>query len=79
MRIKNILFILVLISFNNFDFSSQEIKNYKYEEAILESHRLIDSLQQTQNIPGIDVAVSINGKIVWSEGFGFSTLNIMYQ
>jgi len=74
MRFNNILFILVVISFCGLEGSCQEIKNPKYQEAILEGHRLIDSLQQNQKIPGIDVAVSINGEIVWSEGFGFADL-----
>ncbi len=54
--------------------SSQNIKNSKYSAAIFESHRIIDSLQQTQNIPGIDIAISIDGKMLWSEGFGYANL-----
>lgn len=45
-----------------------------YEQAIAESHRLIDSLQQAGKIPGIDAAVYVDGEIVWSEGFGFADL-----
>lgn len=53
---------------------SQNIKNSKYTTQIFEAHRIIDSLQQTQNIPGLDIAISIDGEIVWSEGFGFADL-----
>ncbi|NMH86132.1 serine hydrolase domain-containing protein [Flavivirga algicola] len=56
--------------------TSQTIKKTKYASAIFEAHRIIDSLQQKQNIPGIDIAVSINGNIVWSEGFGFANIEL---
>ncbi|WP_303315615.1 serine hydrolase domain-containing protein [Flavivirga abyssicola] len=52
----------------------QNIKNIKYASAIFKAHRIIDSLQQTQNIPGIDIALSIDGDIVWSEGFGYADI-----
>lgn len=74
MRFKYILFILVFKSFCGLDCYGQEIKKSRYQEAILEGHRLIDSLQQYQKIPGIDVAVSIDGEIVWAEGFGYADL-----
>ena len=53
---------------------AQNIKNPKYETAIFEAHRIIDSLQQKQHIPGIDMAISINDTIVWSEAFGFADM-----
>ena len=46
----------------------------KYSQAIEESQRLVDSLFQTGRTPGMDIAVSIHGKIVWSEAFGFADL-----
>jgi CubicO group peptidase (beta-lactamase class C family) len=45
-----------------------------YASVIEECRFLIDSLQKTQNIPGVDIAVSIHGEIVWSEGFGYTDL-----
>jgi len=48
--------------------------NSPYQNAIAESNRLLDSLRQAEKIPGIDAAISIDGKIVWSEGFGFADL-----
>lgn len=46
----------------------------QYAAAIQEGSRLLDSLQRAGKIPGIDVAVGINGEIVWSQGFGFADL-----
>lgn len=48
--------------------------NSPYTNAIAESNRLLDSLRQAEKIPGIDAAISIDGKIVWSKGFGFADL-----
>lgn len=45
-----------------------------YSEAISESRRLMDSLLQTGRTPGMDIAVSHHGKVVWSEGFGYADL-----
>ncbi len=56
--------------------TSQTIKNTTYASAIFKAHRIIDSLQQKQNIPGIDIAVSVNDTIVWSEGFGFANIEL---
>lgn len=66
-----ILFIFLVFGTKS---TSQNIKNSKYATAIFKAHRIIDELQQKQNVPGIDIAVSINGDIVWSEGFGFANL-----
>lgn len=49
-------------------------KSSPYQNAISESHRLLDSLHRAEKIPGIDAAIAIDGKIVWSEGFGFADL-----
>lgn len=53
---------------------SQDLEVYSIESAIEEGHRIIDSIQQSSNVPGIDVAVYLDGKIVWSEAFGFADL-----
>ena len=45
-----------------------------FDEAITESRRLMDSLVQTGSTPGMDIAVSLHGKVVWSEGFGYADL-----
>jgi CubicO group peptidase (beta-lactamase class C family) len=45
-----------------------------YESAIAESRRLMDSLLQTGRTPGMDIAVSHHGNVVWTEGFGYADL-----
>ncbi|WP_416864958.1 MAG: serine hydrolase domain-containing protein [Imperialibacter sp.] len=51
-----------------------ETSSTPYEVAIAESSRMIDSLMTAEKVPGIDVAVAINGEIVWSQGFGYADL-----
>jgi len=46
----------------------------RYSAAIEEGRRMLDSLREAEKVPGIDVAVALNGEIVWSEGFGFADL-----
>ena len=54
--------------------SAQEVAVPEYKTAILEARRLIDSLHRAGHVPGLDVAVSIQGRTVWSEGFGYADL-----
>ncbi len=65
-------FLLVLF-LSSLCFSQNTDKN-KYENAITFGHQIIDSLRIAQKVPGIDIAVSIEGETVWSEGFGFTDL-----
>lgn len=69
-----ILYFLLFISFLSCDQNEQNSEKSRFKNVIIESYRLIDSLQQCGKIPGIDVAVWVNGEIVWSEGFGFADL-----
>ena len=46
----------------------------RYREAVNKSREIIAATMAAQKIPGLSIAVSINGKIVWSEGFGFADL-----
>lgn len=46
----------------------------KYRSAIDKSEQLLDSIRLAQEVPGIDAAVAIDGKIIWSKGFGFADL-----
>lgn len=46
----------------------------EYRSAIEKSKHLLDSIRVSQKIPGIDAAIAIDGKIVWSEGFGYADL-----
>jgi CubicO group peptidase (beta-lactamase class C family) len=72
MRSIGFVFLLLIIAF----WGCQPVDQTSdiYSNAIQEGHRLLDSLQQAGKVPGIDVAVAIDGEIVWSEGFGFADL-----
>ena len=48
--------------------------SFPYQAAITEGNRIVDSLLHAQQIPGIDAALAINGKVVWSQGFGYADL-----
>ncbi|MEP4534603.1 MAG: serine hydrolase domain-containing protein [Cyclobacteriaceae bacterium] len=37
---------------------------------------MIDSLQKSSLVPGLDIAVAIDGKTIWSEAFGFADLEL---
>lgn len=46
----------------------------KYASVVQQGRALIDSVMMERNIPGLSVAVSVDGEIVWSEGFGYSNI-----
>lgn len=46
----------------------------RYGLAIAAGRAALDSLRQATGIPGLSVAVGVDGEIVWSEGFGFADL-----
>jgi serine beta-lactamase-like protein LACTB len=46
----------------------------QYGRAIAESRVLIDSLMEANVIPGLSIAVSVDGATVWSEGFGWANI-----
>lgn len=50
-----------------------QITNH-YEGAIARSRTVITDSMRAQNIPGLSIAVAVNGKVVWSEGFGLADL-----
>ena len=43
-----------------------------YVSAIDSAGVLIDSLMAAQGIPGVTAAVGVDGRVVWSEGFGYA-------
>lgn len=45
-----------------------------YGAAIDSTEALIDSLMAVQGIPGVTAAVGVQGRIVWSDGFGYADL-----
>lgn len=46
----------------------------RYQAAVNKSREIIEKTMAAQSIPGLSVAVSVDGKIIWSEGFGFADL-----
>lgn len=45
-----------------------------YAQAIADSRALVDSVMRTRSIPGMAIAVSVNGAVVWSQGFGWENI-----
>jgi CubicO group peptidase (beta-lactamase class C family) len=45
----------------------------KYASAVVKARRSISD-QLCQRVPGVQVAVAVDGKIIWSEGFGYADL-----
>ena len=44
----------------------------RYSGALEEARRLVRSLLVEENLPGLSVAVAVDGEIVWAEGFGWA-------
>lgn len=61
--------LISLISFSTF---AQPKSNFK--KAISTSRDSIYALMKRRSIPGVAVTVMVDGKIAWSEGFGFADL-----
>jgi serine beta-lactamase-like protein LACTB len=66
-------FILLPSAFINQVFS-QEVADSKYRKPIKEARKMASDLISKQFIPGLSIAVSVNEKLVWSEGFGLADL-----
>jgi len=45
-----------------------------FAETVASSRALIDSLMRARNLPGLSIAVSVDGEVVWSEGFGYADI-----
>src|SRR5262245_34488277 len=45
-----------------------------YSSVVEESRRLTRELVLESNLPGLSVAVAVNGEIVWAEGFGYANI-----
>jgi len=46
----------------------------KYEKVVAQSRKIIAETMTKQSIPGLSIAVAVDGKIIWSEGFGLADL-----
>lgn len=65
--------LLLFILFSWFQPSAQTISDQFHAE-IDKARFLIQQHQQMTNVPGVQVAVMVDGKLIWSEGLGFSKL-----
>lgn len=59
------------------EINSSELKQFKVprqtiDDAICKSRLIMQRTKEHLGLPGIVVAVSVNGQIVWQEGFGYS-------
>lgn len=63
-----ILLFLILTS------RTEAFANKKYTEAIKQAKTSLEALMTTSGIPGMSVAVAVNGKTVWNKGFGYANL-----
>jgi len=50
------------------------LKVLTVDEAINRSRAVVDAFMSENKVPGMSAAASINGELVWSEGFGFADL-----
>ena len=54
--------------------TAADVYSEGYSSATEESRRLARSLIVDENLPGLSVAVSVDGEIVWAEGFGWADI-----
>jgi serine beta-lactamase-like protein LACTB len=71
-RSTNVLFLFAFVICFCVSAHSQTPK--EYERAIAQSRKIIADTMAKQHIPGLSIAVAVNEKIIWSEGFGFADL-----
>lgn len=48
----------------------------RYADAVAQSRAVVDSVMQAEHIPGVSVAVAVQGVPVWTEGFGMADLEL---
>lgn len=70
---KPVLFLLFLLAVFTQGFG-QPAKPQGYEKSIELARQFISDSLRVHNIPGVSIAVSVKGDLVWSEGFGFADL-----
>jgi CubicO group peptidase (beta-lactamase class C family) len=52
----------------------QAASNRRWTDAITKGRETIRAMMKRSQTPGVSVAVSIDGEIVWQEGFGYANL-----
>lgn len=53
---------------------SQNYSDTTFAEQIEKAREMILNLKESQNIPGISIAVAKGGKIIWKEGIGYANI-----
>lgn len=46
----------------------------RYRDAIARGREIVEGIRRHAGVPGISIAVGVDGEVVWSEGFGYSDL-----
>lgn len=69
-------FVLLLLIFISFSYSSCRVNtgSKQYGTAIEQARKLVEETSRDSHFPGIAVAVAVNGKLVWAEGFGYADM-----
>ncbi|MEX1140586.1 MAG: serine hydrolase domain-containing protein, partial [Bacteroidota bacterium] len=72
MRKQALVFLLLLAAYT--EVPGQPTKPLGYKETIERARRFVSDSLRVHNIPGASVSVSVNGAVIWSEGFGYADL-----
>ena len=72
----NIILLLTVLSFsiNKAQPNISQAETEKFYQAINESREIVKQFMDESKVPGMSAAVSVNGELIWSEGFGFADL-----
>ena len=55
--------------------AASDVSAGPHAAAIAEARRLARALLVAENLPGLSVAVALNGAVVWAEGFGYADVD----
>jgi serine beta-lactamase-like protein LACTB, mitochondrial len=55
--------------------AAADVDTGRYGAAVDEARRLARALLVQENLPGLSVAVAVDGAIVWTEGFGYAAVD----
>ena len=74
--LTNIILLLTVLSFsiNKAQPNISQAETEKFYQAINESREIVKQFMDESKVPGMAAAVSVNGKLIWSEGFGYADL-----
>ncbi|PHN04283.1 serine hydrolase domain-containing protein [Flavilitoribacter nigricans] len=71
---RNYLLVLLLLISSLACKTNRPLTDPNYQTAIAQARKLVQDTRRDSHFPGIAVAVSVKGKLVWSEGFGFADI-----